>query len=266
MAPRQTKVKTGEFIRDAASRGGLLQCMVDANPDGLRWARRLRRRAFIVSAILQASCVAALLIWPLIAAPHTLPHLYFVTPVPPYRGSAGAPRPRVQHFVTHRARFSVNHPLVFPTAVRHAAVREEGDFAPGPTGPSVDIGIISSDQGFGIPSGIGTAVRVQPPRPAPSTRTVVHRGEGVMQGQLVHRIQPQYPQIARDLHLSGTVHLQATIGMDGTIGSLEVLDGNPILVQAAIEAVREWRYRPTLLNGVPVEVETSITVRFVLSD
>lgn len=67
------------------------------------------------------------------------------------------------------------------------------------------------------------------------------------------------------MHLSGGVHLQAIIGTDGRVRDLEILDGNPILTRAAVEAVRQWRYKPTLLNGAPVEVETFITVNFVLS-
>jgi TonB family protein len=66
------------------------------------------------------------------------------------------------------------------------------------------------------------------------------------------------------MHLQGTVRLRAIIGKDGSVSELEVLSGNPILVQAAVAAVREWRYRPTRLNNEAVEVETYITVTFVL--
>jgi periplasmic protein TonB len=88
----------------------------------------------------------------------------------------------------------------------------------------------------------------------------------VMAGELIRRVQPEYPEIARATHLSGTVRLQAIIGTDGTVRDLDVLSGSPILARAAVEAVRQWRYRPTLLNGAPVEVETYITVNFVLSE
>lgn len=87
-----------------------------------------------------------------------------------------------------------------------------------------------------------------------------------MAGQLIHQVQPSYPEIARNMHLSGTVRLEAVIGTDGTIRDLEILSGNPILTRPAVEAVRQWRYRPTLLNGAPVEVETYVTVNFVLSE
>lgn len=87
-----------------------------------------------------------------------------------------------------------------------------------------------------------------------------------MAGDLVHRVQPSYPEIARAMHLSGTVRLEAVIGPDGTVRNLVVLSGSPILARAAVEAVREWRYRPTLLDRALVEVETYITVNFILSE
>lgn len=81
---------------------------------------------------------------------------------------------------------------------------------------------------------------------------------------LIHRIEPQYPAIARIARVSGSVELRAIIGRDGSVSSIEVLSGNPLLARAAAEAVRQWRYRPTILDGEAVEVETRITVNFVL--
>ena len=81
---------------------------------------------------------------------------------------------------------------------------------------------------------------------------------------LIHRIEPQYPAIAKIARVSGTVELRAIIGRDGSVSSIEVLSGNPLLARAAVEAVRQWRYRPTILDGEAVEVETRITVNFVL--
>lgn len=81
---------------------------------------------------------------------------------------------------------------------------------------------------------------------------------------LIHRIEPQYPAIARIARVSGSVELRAIIGRDGSVSSIEVLSGNPLLARAAVEAARQWRYRPTFLDGEAVEVETRITVNFVL--
>lgn len=85
-----------------------------------------------------------------------------------------------------------------------------------------------------------------------------------MAAMLVHRVEPQYPAIAIAAHISGPVHMRAIIGKDGAVRDLQVLDGNILLAQAAKEAVQKWRYRPTQLNSEPVEVETYITVNFVL--
>ena len=83
---------------------------------------------------------------------------------------------------------------------------------------------------------------------------------------LIHRVEPVYPPIAKQTHTEGTVQLHAIIARDGSIASLEALSGHPLLIRAAREAVSQWRYRPTLLGGEPVEVETYITVIFRLGD
>jgi periplasmic protein TonB len=85
-----------------------------------------------------------------------------------------------------------------------------------------------------------------------------------MEASLILRVQPEYPPIARAAHISGRVELRAIIGTDGIVRHIEVVSGNGLFVQAAIVAVRQWRYRPTLLSGQPVEVDTIITVDFKL--
>ena len=117
-----------------------------------------------------------------------------------------------------------------------------------------------------LPGGLDTGSRLPVIRPpeTPPERGPLHKGEGVMQAMLIHRVQPEYPAIAKAVHISGTVQLRAIIGKDGLVRELEVTSGNPLLAQSAKAAVREWRYRPTLLNREPVEVETYITVNFIL--
>jgi len=85
------------------------------------------------------------------------------------------------------------------------------------------------------------------------------------EGSLLHRVQPIYPSIARQARIQGAVELRAIISKAGTIENLVVVGGHPMLATAAIEAVKQWRYRPYLLNNEPIEVETAITVNFVLS-
>jgi protein TonB len=81
----------------------------------------------------------------------------------------------------------------------------------------------------------------------------------------LNRVQPVYPPLARQTRIQGTVKLHAIIAKDGSVQQLEVLSGHPLLVQAALDAVRQWRYKPTLLNGEPVEVDTTVDVIFSLN-
>lgn len=85
------------------------------------------------------------------------------------------------------------------------------------------------------------------------------------EGDLIRKVQPTYPPLARSARIQGTVVLQAVISKEGAIENLKVVTGHPMLAPAAIEAVRQWRYRPYVLNNDPVEVETQITVKFSLA-
>jgi periplasmic protein TonB len=82
---------------------------------------------------------------------------------------------------------------------------------------------------------------------------------------LIRRVQPVYPPLAMQIRREGRVELHAIIATDGTIQSLEVVNADPLFIQSALAAVREWRYRPTILDGQPVEVDTQITVIYTLS-
>jgi periplasmic protein TonB len=93
----------------------------------------------------------------------------------------------------------------------------------------------------------------------------VRQGGAVTAASLASRVQPVYPAEARKQRVSGTVRLHAVIGRDGAIQQLEVLSGDPLLVDASLDAVRQWRYRPTTLNGEPVEIDTTIDLIFALN-
>lgn len=88
---------------------------------------------------------------------------------------------------------------------------------------------------------------------------------GVSEGLLIHQVKPAYPPIAITAHVQGEVILQAVIGKDGTIQNLHVISGHPMLIKSAVDAVQQWRYRPYMLNGEPVEVETQVRVNFTMS-
>lgn len=250
--------------------GNLSQCMVGADSEDLRQARRRRSRAVALSLALQVVCVAALLVLPLLAVPGALPPGVIFTPVPPYRGGGGAIRPRPHHAPTATTRPLIPNQLIFPTAKAAMNAHEaSSEPAPPDIGPQI-IGDFGPANGNGpaspiIPGGNDTGVRIPPPRQPIAPQRLIHRSEGVMAGSLIRRVDPQYPEIAKAIHLSGTVRLRAIISTDGRVQDLQVLSGNPILANAAVAAVRQWRYRPTLLSGTAVEVETFITVNFVLS-
>jgi protein TonB len=119
--------------------------------------------------------------------------------------------------------------------------------------------------GDGVPYGLGDMHIVIPTRlarPAPIKPLVVSHLE---EANLIYRVQPTYPTLARTARIQGTVELRAIVSKAGTIENLAVVSGHPMLVSSAIEAVRQWRYRPYLLNNEPIEVATEITVNFVLS-
>jgi len=135
--------------------------------------------------------------------------------------------------------------------------------------PMVDLSAVDVRHGTGDPNSRGNVFdsilgsnQILPPPPA----AAVHHlpTSHMMEGNLVHRVQPEYPALARQARVRGQVLLQAIISRDGAIENLQVLRGHPMLVQAALDAVRQWRYRPYVLNGEPVEVETQVTVNFVL--
>ncbi len=81
---------------------------------------------------------------------------------------------------------------------------------------------------------------------------------------LTHRVEPIYPALAKQIHKEGRVELHAIIGTDGKIQSLEIVSGDPLLVRSAAEAVQQWRYKPAILNGQPVEIDTYITVIYTM--
>jgi len=91
------------------------------------------------------------------------------------------------------------------------------------------------------------------------------RSSGVSSGLLIRKVSPNYPPLARQARIQGTVILQAQISKDGSIQNLQLISGHPMLAPAAIEAVKQWKYKPYLLNGEPVEVETQVQVNFTLA-
>lgn len=155
--------------------------------------------------------------------------------------------------------------LRMPTRIPNS-ISAAGDDSPptvGPSGPYIP-GTLGPGSPDGVFNSFGTTPRpIMPASPAPVARPV--RISHVSEGDLVRKILPVYPPLARSARIQGQVILQAVISKQGAIENLKVVAGHPMLVQAAIDAVRQWRYRPYVLNNEPVEVETQITVNFSLA-
>jgi protein TonB len=121
----------------------------------------------------------------------------------------------------------------------------------------------------GIINGLPSAAPPPPPpapKPKPAPPAGPQRiGGNVQAANLIRQVKPTYPPLAKAARVQGTVKFEAIIAKDGTIQNLKMISGPPLLVQAAMQAVQQWQYKPTLLNGEPVEVITTIDVNFTLS-
>lgn len=126
-------------------------------------------------------------------------------------------------------------------------------------------GIPGGQLGGVIGSVISSSSLAAVPKFIPVTPQRIRISGGVTKGLLIHRVEPTYPPLARAARVQGDVVLSAIIDTNGQIQNLQLVSGHPMLVPAAITAVRQWRYKPYLLNGQPVEVETTVTVIFTLS-
>jgi protein TonB len=155
-----------------------------------------------------------------------------------------------------------------------ANIREE-ELPPSSSGAGGVVGGIYGGVGGGMPGGvlggiIGSVPTAAPPPPPPPkevklTPKRITIGGNVQQAKLIRQPKPVYPPLAKQARISGIVHLAAIISKDGTIQDLKVISGHPLLIPSALEAVKQWVYQPTLLNGEPVEVSTQIDVNFTLS-
>jgi len=161
----------------------------------------------------------------------------------------------------------VNGELRQPTKIPQKVqmIKEEEappDLGAGGVAGGVPGGIPGGSAG-GVIGGILGSTPVAVPKVATPQRVRV--SQGVSNGLLIKKVQPTYPPLARQARIQGTVVLHAEISKDGTIQNLQLISGHAMLAPAAIEAVKQWRYKPYLLNGEPVAVETEVIVNFSLS-
>jgi periplasmic protein TonB len=233
------------------------------------WANRSRRGwTTLVSFAVQALAVGSLLLLPLLYT-SGLPPLQFmaalVAPTPP--PAAPPPAAHVRTANSAASNLTANGIPVAPRFIPRTIQQITETTPP----PPPDLGVFGAPGGTGdrtTASGVwnsfGNGLTLAQPPPAPALRPP--RVSRMMEGNLIYRVQPDYPALARIAHVQGTVVLHAVIGKDGTIKDLHVVSGPVLLVRAAENAVSQWRYRPYILNGDPIEVDTQVTVSFVLSN
>jgi protein TonB len=245
----------------------LSQCLVEGDAARVGRSRRLSRKALLLSVGVEAMLLAALLLAPL-AMPSTLPRHLDWTPMPPFGRS-----PRAANLAPHPHNDPVRrHPTQNVMWFQPPYIPAS---APRPNVPAAEeidstLGLGNGEEGPGDPNGVPFGIDPPMGKPAPAPLKPSAHGPRVVHlshldaALLDHRVLPVYPPLAVQARQEGEVKMHAIIATDGTIKSLEVVSGGLLFIQAARDAVLQWRYKPTLLNGQPVEVDTYITVIFHL--
>jgi periplasmic protein TonB len=226
------------------------------------YATRTKQRwTVMVSFVFQVTFLGILLLIPLIyteALPKAMLATLLVAPPPP----PPPPPPPAQVQVVRKVQVHLMDagklmaPKTIPKNVTIIKEEAEPDMGMG--------GVVGGVQGGSLGGVMGGALGLGPAPPKP-VQSRIKVGGNVTAAKIINRTAPNYPPLARQTRISGTVRLHAIIAKDGTVQQLEVLSGHPLLVQAALDAVRQWRYQPTLLNGEPVEVDTTVDVIFSLN-
>jgi protein TonB len=219
----------------------------------------------ILSMIFHVAFLAVLILIPLIyteALPKTMMATLLVAPPPP----PPPPPPPVAQVVHVKPQVHLMDagklvtPKVIPKDIK--IIKEDAPDMSGMQGGVV--GGVAGGQMGGVIGGVIGGVGAAPPPPKPAQQRIRQGGQ-VQAAKLLNKVQPMYPPLARQTRISGTVRLHAIIAKNGTVEQLEVISGHPLLVQAALDAVRQWKYQPTTLNGENVEVDTTIDVIFSLN-
>lgn len=189
-------------------------------------------------------------------------------PPPPPPPPAAAP-PKVVKIIPRQ--FDAGKLMAPKEIPKNIAMIKEDEMPPPSSGVVGVMGGVPGGAPGGVLGGIIGAVpaAAPPPPPPPVAKPVtpsrIRVGGNVQAANLVRKVTPVYPPLAKQARIQGTVRFTAIIGKDGTIQNLQLISGHPLLVPAATEAVKQWVYKPTLLNGQPVEVITQIEVSFTLS-
>ena len=222
----------------------------------------------IISFGIQVMIVGVMILIPLIfteALPKGQMMFLLVAPPPP-----PPPPPPAAAMVQHVKVIQtdiVNGELRTPTKIPQKIKMIQEDEAPPAMASAGVVGGVPGGIPGGSMGGVIGSVLSSTPTVAPHIATPqrVRVSSGVSSGLLIRRVNPTYPPLARQARIQGVVILQAQISKDGSIENLQLVSGHPMLAPAAIEAVKQWKYKPYLLNGEPVEVETQVQVNFTLA-
>jgi protein TonB len=241
--------------------------MFESTRQGSRLNAVMYCASLLVSLVVHAAVLCALFLLPLIffSVLHADDLVTFLIDPPPPQVPPPAPaKPEVpaQHFVTYESIDFV--PKYIPAGIPQAT-----DTAAAIGIDKVVQAIEVSAQHAGSRLGIGNLLngmeppKVSSPPPPPPPRTPIQVGH-LRESKLIFKVNPIYPELARKGHVAGSVILEATIDEEGNVSAVKVLSGNPLLTEAAVGAVKQWKYSPTILNGEPVPVLATVTVIFQL--
>jgi protein TonB len=227
-----------------------------------------RGRTSVVAFMIEFMIIGVMVLIPLIfteALPKGQMMFLLVAPPPP-----PPPPPPAAAAVQHAKVIQtdiVNGELRTPTKIPQKIKMIQEDEAPPAMAATGVVGGVPGGIPGGSMGGVIGSVLSSTPTVAPHIATPqrVRVSAGVTNGLLVHRVNPVYPPLARQARIQGMVMLQAQISKDGSIENLQLISGHPMLAPAAIEAVKQWKYKPYLLNGEPVEVDTQVQVNFTLA-
>jgi len=228
-----------------------------------------RGRTTTVAIFLEIIAIGIMVLLPLIfteALPKQMTMSFLVAPPPPPPPPppAAAPVKIVKQIQTDIVNGALRTPTKIPQKIQ--MIKEEEAPPPAMASSGVVGGVpggIPGGQMGGVIGGIISSTPVAVPKVATPQRVRV--SAGVTNGLKVKDVKPVYPPLARQARIQGTVVLHAQISKDGAIEGLTLISGHPMLAPAAIDAVKQWRYKPYLLNGEPVEVDTEVMVNFTLS-
>ena len=235
--------------------------------DSTARARSQRRWSAVLSVVVQLTLVGGLLLLPVISPDSILPVRFADKIMLPVAKASGPER--VAEPGRGETGAKSQNPVILQQPSEIPTTTDSGpDEIPEPPGPSTSGHTCRVGCGPGSPYGVigggedpnSFVPTVREPEPPKRIKVSV-----LESGYLLHRVQPVYPPLAKQIGVQGAVVLRAIIGKDGEIQELRVVSGHPLLVRAAKDAVEQWRYRPYMLNGATVEVDTQVTVNFYLS-